>query len=169
MRAKSISVVVTLLLSSVLMAAQTDSKAEVFGGYSYLRVNPSGGGFNTKGWEAALTGNINQTLGITADFDGHYGSPFGADGKIYNFLFGPKRKANGGKAAFVGNGLGGASHASANGFSDTAGAWDLGGGVDLNAGSGLGFRVAQLDYLGTHFSGETQHNLRLSTGLVFRF
>src|SRR5713101_4617776 len=63
--------------------AQAQSKAELFGGYQYTRPD---GGPNLNGWNGALTGNFNQTFGITADFSGSYGSGL----NFYTYTFGPK-------------------------------------------------------------------------------
>jgi hypothetical protein len=45
----------------------------------------------------------------------------------------------------------------------------FGGGVDVKATRFLWIRVIQADYLREHFSGDTQNNLRLSSGVVFPF
>jgi hypothetical protein len=44
-----------------------------------------------------------------------------------------------------------------------------GGGVDVNLTRRLAFRIIQVDYVLTHFSGETQSNARITTALVYRF
>jgi hypothetical protein len=49
---------------------------------------------------------------------------------------------------------------------------ELGGGVDANISQHFAIRLAQVDYLFTTFQdGFTnhEHNLRITTGLVFRF
>jgi hypothetical protein len=169
---KTIIAVTFLLLSGVLASAQ-ESKAEVFGGYSYLHFNaPDSGNFsnqhsNTNGWEAALTGNVNRWFGITADFDGHYGNLLLGSGNVHNALFGPKLTIGGARnSSFFVHGLGGVSHFSALGNSQTAGAWALGGGMDLRSSKRIGFRLGQIDYQGSHFSGGNQNNFRFSTGLL---
>ena len=87
-------VVVSLALA-VLFAlpalAQNSYKAEIFGGYQYTRVNPGSGldGVNLNGWNASATGNLNNWLGVTADFSAGYKSVSGANAHFYNFLFGP--------------------------------------------------------------------------------
>src|SRR5260370_42506176 len=84
-------IVVAGLLSLPLMAADYP-KAEIFGGYQYLRVNDvfgTGFGFNANGWEASLTGNVNQWLGVTGDFGGVFKSVMGADLHIYTYGVGP--------------------------------------------------------------------------------
>jgi hypothetical protein len=171
MKIKAIAIV-AVLLSGAFVAAQ-ESKAEVFGGYSYLHFNaPDNGNIfnqhsNINGWEAAVTGNFNRYLGITADFDGHYGNLFLGTGNVHNVLFGPKLTIGGPRnTSLFAHALGGISRFSALGASDTAGAWALGGGVDVRASSRIGFRLAQIDYQGSHFSGANQNNFRFSTGLL---
>ncbi len=53
--------------------------------------------------------------------------------------------------------------------SDTAFAAAFGGGLDLKLSDSFALRVVQADYVLTRFSGFTNHNARISTGLVFRF
>ena len=52
---------------------------------------------------------------------------------------------------------------------DNAFAMALGGGVDWKANDRIAIRLAQGDYLLTRFGSTSQHNFRLSTGVVFRF
>jgi len=54
-------------------------------------------------------------------------------------------------------------------ISDTGFALALGGGLDVNAGKHVAFRIGQVDYLLTKTFGGSQHNVRYSAGLVFRF
>ena len=88
---KLVGLLALVFLATALTLAQNNSKLDVFGGYSYLHVSPGNGlpGANTNGWEAQATGNLTDYLGVTADFDGHYGDVFGIGGHDYNFLFGP--------------------------------------------------------------------------------
>ena len=44
-----------------------------------------------------------------------------------------------------------------------------GGGVDWNATTHIGIRLIQAEYLMTRFFSETQNNVRVSTGVVFRW
>lgn len=157
-----------LLAMCALPAFAQDSKVDIFGGYSYLRAEPGSGlpGVNTNGWEASLTYNWNNWLGLKADVDGHYCC---GDAKEHDFLFGPQISLGHGKLAPYVHGLVGASHGSATGFSDTVFAFALGGGVDVKVTDLVGIRVGQFDYFGTRYSGYTQNNFRFSTGLVFHF
>ena len=77
---KLVLVCAVLSVSCVLALSQETSKAEVFGGYQYLRVNSGIQGtdsVNLNGWNAALSGYFTRNLGVTADFSGNYGTPFG--------------------------------------------------------------------------------------------
>lgn len=80
-----------LVLGGVAMAQQSESRFDVFGGYSYFNGSTSGaaGRFGLNGWNAQGTYNFTGWLGATADFGGYYGSPFGASTHDYSFLFGP--------------------------------------------------------------------------------
>lgn len=48
-------------------------------------------------------------------------------------------------------------------------AFAAGGGIDLNLSQHFAIRVAQVDYLFTHFHAKTQNQPRMSAGLVFHF
>lgn len=155
-------------LFALPLLAQDAPKAEVFGGYQYTRINPGGENFN--GWNAALTWNATQTLGLTADFSGAYKSIAGISLKQHTFLFGPTLAARSSETftPFV-RALFGGAHFSAAGFSDTAFAMALGGGVDVKVLDNIAIRAIQADYLMTRFGSNTQNNVRISAGVVFRF
>lgn len=168
--------VAILMLGSLFAAAQQDaSKFDLFGGYAYFNGSTSGaaGRYSLNGWEGQGTYNFNHWLGATADFGGYYGSPFGLSSNDYTFLFGPTLSlgtphftpyvhALFGVDRFSTTVLGGSG-------SDSSFAMAVGGGVDIAVKGGLGIRAAQVDWLrSTHFSS-TQNNLRVATGLVFRF
>src|SRR5262249_12534838 len=81
----------TLLVGTFSLAAfaqETGSapKAEFFGGFQYSRYD---GGFNSTGWDTAVTGNVNRWFGIAADFSGGYGSQSGVSIHNYTYTFGP--------------------------------------------------------------------------------
>ncbi len=164
-----------MVACSLTVIAQDHSKAEVFGGYQWTSVDGGSGAdrVNANGWNAALTGYFNKNFGITADIAGAYKSEFGVDAKVHSFMFGPTFRFEGEKATPFVHALFGAAHASA-GFeglsaSENSFAYALGGGVDVNATKKVAFRIAQFDYLGTHFASENQKNFRYSAGIVFKF
>ena len=166
-----IGLLALVLLVPLHALAQANSQFDIFGGYSYLHVSPGSGlpGANTNGWEAQATGNLSEYVGVTADFDGHYGTVFGPGGHDHNFLFGPTLSYRTDRVTGFGHVLFGASHAgSSAGVSDTSFAWAIGGGVDWNFEKRFAIRVGQFDYLPTYFGHTTQHNFRYSAGVVFR-
>jgi hypothetical protein len=166
---KLVGLLALVLLATVSALAQNDSKLDVFGGYSYLHVpataSPSQ---NTNGWEAQATINLTKYLGVTADFDGHYGDVFRMGGYDNNFLFDPTIFHRHDKVTGFAHLLFGGSRAGAHGFSETAFAWAIGGGVDWNLKKRLAIRLGQFDYLPTYFGSTTQNNFRYSAGVVFR-
>lgn len=159
---------VVLLMSSAFAFSQDTPKWELFGGYSYVRVNPGFGanGVNTSGWEGAANYNFGKSWGLKADFSGHYCC---SGQSLHTFMGGPQLSFRSDKYTVFVHGLIGGAHASGLGASDSSVAWAAGGGLDWNFGERWGWRVGQVDYLGTHFLSETQTNVRASTGLVFRF
>lgn len=126
-----LSVVAMLILFPVTVAAQQTPAADVFGGYSYLRVRPGEGidGFNLNGWNASVAFHGNSWIAFVGDFSGHYGSPLlavdgtngtadiqgsvfiepqiGSNGdikvktRVHNYLFGPRFTARPGERAEV--------------------------------------------------------------------
>jgi len=148
-------------------------KAELFGGYSYVRLDTSPGSQNFNGWNASLDVNTFKILGFKADFSGTYASPFGVSTHLYTFLFGPQLNLpTPFVSPFVHALFGGARlGASAGGVttSSTSFASAIGGGIDVHPLPLVGLRLIQADYLTTHFGGTRQNNIRISAGLVLRF
>lgn len=158
-----------VLVLSLSAAAQDTPAAEFFGGYSYARVDASpASDLNLHGWNASIAGNVNRWLGFVGDFSGHYGSPSGVDVSDHTFMFGPRVTARSEKATPFFHALFGGARASGLGVSETSFAMALGGGIDVNAGQHVAIRVIQADYLMTRFASDTQSNMRLSFGVVFK-
>ena len=167
-----------LVFVSGVAVAQDHPKAELFGGYSYLRVNPGQGvsGENFPGgWHASIAGNFNNWFGIAGDFSGHYKKIAGVRVNTHTFMFGPRisYRKNEKFTPFAHVQFGGA-HAGSGGSSESAFAVAIGGGVDAKINDTFAFRVAQFDYALTRFDGPVsgtkanQHNFRFSTGIVIR-
>ena len=173
---KLLVLVVLLGLVSIPLMAQDYPKAEVFGGYQYLHLGGSGTDVNANGWNASLTGNFTKSFGVTADFSGAYKTISGVDTKVYSYAGGPVVNLNsGGKVNPFVHALFGGAHASAslsgvgsasqNGFTMM-----FGGGADVKVNPILAVRVIQADWVYYRFSGNSEsHNVRISTGIVFRF
>jgi opacity protein-like surface antigen len=171
---KLIGIVLLFLLVSVVAVAQED-KAEVFGGYQYTRLKLSGvDSINLNGWNASVSGYFTKYLGLSGDFSGAYGSPFGVSTKVHTFMFGPiVHFTNKSKITPFAHALFGGAHISASAFGFSGGetdfAWAAGGGLDANLSSHLSVRLAQADFLQTRFGGDSQNNFRYSAGIIFKF
>ncbi len=180
-------------------AQETPPKAEAFLGYSYVRANPDASGvssFNLHGGIGSLTYNVTDSLGLVADFGGYrVGNINGVDvdGNVFTYLFGPRftyRRSNR-VTPFVqvlfGGARGSAQVAGTPG-SQNAFAMTAGGGLDVKVNRYAAVRLIQAEYLLTRFdepndgvcilivpppagciATRSQNNVRLSTGIVFRF
>lgn len=155
------------LLFILPSAAQDVPRFDVFGGYSYLHSDPGAlPSAHTSGWEASATWNWNHWLGLKADVDGHYC----CDGQnMHDFLFGPEVTLHRGKVRPFLHVLGGVSVGRSDTFDQNVWAVAGGGGLDVRATDRISIRVAQADWLGTHYSDELRNHFRFSAGLVFHF
>ena len=175
MRKFAIAALFVLCLTSILGSTANAQliKGNIYGGYSYLRLDDGNGNHNgLNGWGASLEGKVLPLVGIVADFSGHYGSPQAVNTKEYNFLFGPRVSFPIGKLRPFAHALFGVSHIHTDvaSFSDSESAFGyaIGGGADYKLQRMISGRL-QVDYLPTRFASTTQKNIRISTGLVFNF
>jgi opacity protein-like surface antigen len=155
-----LTVAVAVSVLALPAAAQKDfPKAEIFGGYQFVHLNPS---LNASGWNAAVNGNVNRWFGITADFSGVYKN----GGHLYTYMFGPTLSTRTGPiTAFAHTLLGGATDGDDSAFSMAVGA-----GADVNAGDHFAIRLVQADWMLFRSGGFTaKKNGRVSAGVVFRF
>lgn len=173
---KLLIVVGTLLASGALAFAQNSTpRFDAFGGYSYFNGNTAGGAnrFSLNGWNFQGTYNVNHWLGATADFGGYYGSPFNMGANNYSFLFGPTVSIPTARFTPFVHTLFGVDRSDAAVYgstgSDNVFAMAIGGGVDAPIHSHLSLRLAQVDWLRSEHFSTDQNNLRVSTGIVFRF
>jgi opacity protein-like surface antigen len=166
-------------------AQETAPKFDVFAGYSYLQANPGVSGvdsFHLHGGSASVAYNYNTWLSAVADFGGYNNGNVlgtGASGTLSTYLFGPRvtyRHIR--RITPFGQVLFGVAHANSSAFkttnSDNAFAMSVGGGVDYKLFDHFSIRPIKADYLMTRFGvgttgTQTQNNVRLSTGFVFRF
>ncbi|HKQ73807.1 MAG TPA: outer membrane beta-barrel protein [Blastocatellia bacterium] len=192
---KKLSLLTLLLVLCLPLAASAQEEApkvEMFGGYSFLRVNPGQGadGVSAHGFNTSLAGNITKNIGIVGEFsrftksanisdvinDPIFGS-FEAHARVSTFMFGPRFTLRGGNAEPFVHALFGGAHgnfkASAGGLSEevsgVAFAYALGGGLDIKAHDNFAIRIAQLDYIQARVAGQGLNNLRYSAGVVLRF
>jgi hypothetical protein len=140
---------------------------DLFGGYSYERVGGSPGR-NLNGVEITAQYKFMDWLGLAADVDGHFGLPSQPDGRTLHVMAGPQISFPARISPFL-HVLAGIGHVSNNGISDTSFAGAIGGGIDMRIAPLISWRIIQGDDIITHHFGGVQHNVRVSTGLVFRF
>jgi opacity protein-like surface antigen len=170
---------ITCLVLTVSLSALAQEKAEeiprveVFGGYAY--------GGPSQGWNGALAGNVNKWFAIVADVGGQTSNVTEVDFqeriKSRTYLFGPQVSFRHKRFTPFVRVLAGVATVKTNAiesgqtfsFADTEFVWAAGGGLDIRVTRRVAIRAFQLDYLRTKFFGESQHNGRLSVGLVFRF
>ena len=194
MRKSVILVSIILFLPSILIAqigsgarpagSEIETRATIFGGYSYLRNSSNGFG----GWEGQGTFNFNRYLGVTADVSGTSVTPFGFSAlgfsagtyqRLNNYLFGPTITANLGRSAVFVHALFGEAHSSLGAgvsvpiiggistglTSANAFAMAFGGGIDIGLTRHLAIRAVQVDYLRTQFNATDALTTGLSSSL----
>jgi peptidoglycan-associated lipoprotein len=189
MRSSFLVVALGLLLAAIPAAAQSSdnsSKFEVSAGYSWVHaraVTAMGCFFSMNGGSGSFAYCANDWFSVVGDFGGFTNGNVLKSGlslTVYSYTFGPRVSIRKWKQLTpYGQALFGGGHASGTLYSigaptssRNAFAMALGGGVDANIGQHFAVRLAQVDYLFTDFpDGFTnhEHNLRITTGVVFRF
>ncbi len=166
------------LLAPGFAAAQNGvaPRWEVFTGYSYLRLDSTSFGFanksNLNGWNAAGTFNLTLKWSATLDLSGHYGSQL----RDFTYMIGPQYTWRRDRSKFFVHGLFGKAQdrvgitvGTVSGFKGVGRAFAGGVGYDWDWSPRITFRVVQADYIGSNAFGQSQHNIRVSTGVVFHF
>ncbi|MGH9752921.1 MAG: outer membrane beta-barrel protein [Blastocatellia bacterium] len=187
---KKLSLLALLMVLSLplMISAQEEApKAEIFGGYSFLRVYPGEGidSITGHGFSLSVAGNITRSFGVVGEFSRYSKSNFLSDiindpdlnqidASVITYLFGPRFTVRTGKAEPFFHGLVGAARGSVDdptvggAESGSAFAYALGGGLDIKAHDNFAIRIAQLDYLQARVDGEGVNSLRFSAGVVIR-
>jgi opacity protein-like surface antigen len=182
--------VMALLLALPLMASAQDEapKVEIFGGYSYLRLDDDFTGLDRdlNGFNTSFTSNFNSWFGVKGEFSAHYGDAniAGVQTDFNTFLFavGPQVAYRGlERVTPFGHVLFGAARTDLKvggivGTVSNAGfALIVGGGLDLKVTDNVALRLFQADYVLTRVNNITsttstnnQSNFRASTGVVLR-
>lgn len=174
-----------LALISVGVKPAMAQGGEVGGGYTYRSWGLPGERINMNGWNATVGVGLNHWLTVAGDFDGTYSNQgTNGSGWVESFLFGPRIYPVGhGKVAPFAHAMFGGSHASINfpasggspAFTeaDTAFAFEVGGGVDVNVTHNFAVRLGEFDYERTNlFNGvglPNQDNYKFKAGILFRF
>jgi len=148
----------------------------------------SAGRASLNGWDASASLRLSHWFRVAADVSAGYGSvpveffTFLGPGKgkvstnLHTYLLGPRASISVGRLAPFGQALFGVAHQSIPASASisnvaqqqNAFAFDLGGGVDYRLVSRVAWRV-QADYLQTNLFNSTQHDPRVTTGIVLRF
>ena len=190
---KLVLIAVFLLGFSVIVMAEDTPKVEVFGGFSYVKVDSSTAlkqtrydwlDLSMKGWDGSIAINQNKWAGVVLDFGANYGvfatnpsNPIAGswmDYRILSIMGGPKITLSRGKVSpFVQAlvGYAGVRRSELNVVRSTRTfAMALGGGLDVNLNSRVALRAVQVDSLMVRdqFRGNFAKNLRLSTGIVLK-
>ena len=173
-----------LLPMAVLAQENSVPQAELFAGFSYLRMEKT----DQMGWNGAFAVNINKNLGIVTDLSGYYNSKSqkgggisaNSDRKIHSVLFGPRVSDPRGKwnpfaQALFGwarintrlSSSGGSGTAFSSSAADNAFAAAAGGGLDYNFSDRSGLRLIQVEYFMFQSNNQKPQGVRLSGGVKF--
>ena len=169
----AICLILVVSLSAIGQEKTEVPRVELFGGYA--------NGLSSQGWNGSVAVNVNKWFGVVADFGGQYINTREADFqekiKSHTYLAGPQISFRFKRVTpFVRVMAGGASvkaTAVESGqtftFAENSFVMGAGGGLDVRVNKRVAIRAFQLDYMRTKFFGESQHNGRISFGLVLRF
>lgn len=164
-----------LVLPAILFLFSIPAKAQhpidLFGGYSYQalsRLPQAIPGRNLSGAEVAVQYEFTDWLGAVAEVDGHWDLPAQPASRSLNILAGPQisfpRRISPFAHVLVGYG-----HGYTNGIWDDSFSAAIGGGVDVHISPVLAWRIIEADDVITHYFGGTEHNPKVSTGIVLHF
>jgi opacity protein-like surface antigen len=169
------------LVPLTLMAQEySTSKADVFTGFSYLRLEKT----NQVGWNASIGGNINKNLAFVGDASGYYNSQSQtisgltseSTSSIHSILVGPRVSESAGRWTPFAQALFGwarlhSSLSSGTAFSssgsENAFGMALGGGMDYRMTNVASLRIIQVDYFLLRSHAQKPQGARVGGGLVF--
>ncbi len=183
---KLLAVTLVGLALSRTAAAADAPKADVFGGYSYLRAGERGGTrpgepretLNAHGWEATLGWNLRGKLGLIADLSGQYRNDDGVTHDTLSYMAGVRFALHRDKLTPFVQGLAGRVHSKegikilgfSGGETHKSFGWAVGAGIDWRLTQRWAVR-AQGDYFRfepTKDAG-SKGNPRAALGVVYRF
>jgi opacity protein-like surface antigen len=163
--------VLAMLILPTFVFAQDTPKVDIFGGYSFMRLE----GANLSGGIVSVTGNVTKRFGLTGEFSFYGGKETVLVNNVNTrvsvtkipYLFGPQISfRNNSKVTPYIRALVGAVRE--RGIEpETAFGASVGGGIDYKINDKISWRL-QGDYLITR-KGDTENILRFSTGIVFHF
>jgi opacity protein-like surface antigen len=188
---KLLTLSAVLVLLTVVSAPKAYSQIELFGGYSHLTLNsaPSNIGSSSNGWAGGAYLHLLGPWGVEADYSNHYGvtpqaPPNGGRYYVPGFteLYGPRFTLALPRIHPFVHALFGTVHGKAEipslifppgppttSVTENAVGMAFGGGLNVRATQHIWLRLVQVDYLRAQFTNNTQNDVRISAGLVFRF
>jgi hypothetical protein len=167
---KRVLVLVAILLS-LSVPAKGQRPIDLFGGYSYQQLDrlPNAiPGRNLSGVELAVRYELKQWFGAVGEMDAHWGLPSLYAARSLNVVVGPQISLPRAISPFA-QVLIGYGHGYTYGIWDNSFSAVMGGGLDLRITPVRYWRVIEVDDVITHYFGGTQHNPKVSTGIVLRF
>jgi hypothetical protein len=145
--------------------AQDAPKAEIFGGFSVLRVSAGGIGTTAYGWQGSIAGTVSDRVSLVGDFGGQYKNEI----HRYQYMGGIQGSKRTDTIRYFGHALygaqttGGGSTANVTSFLMAYGV-----GVDVKAGDKVAVRAIQADWLPARVGGSwLESQFRFGFGLVF--
>lgn len=177
----ALTVVLLLATATAALAQDSQSKVDIFAGYSWESPGKIGAPVSgtpgtiklngASGFGTSVTFNIHKPFGLTADFSDHFGNR--AD--TSHILFGPKIFFHSDHLTPFGEVLFGLARVSPDHFKAVNGfGLAAGGGFDLDITKHFSWRVIQADYIRQQFSNNSglgvsnMNGVRLQGGVVFK-
>jgi hypothetical protein len=155
----------------IAVPAKAQQPIDLFSGYSYQQLDrlPNAiPGRNLSGIEVAVRYELKEWLGAVGEVDAHWGLPSLYAARSLNVVVGPQVSLPRAISPFA-QALIGYGHGYSYGIWDNSFSTVVGGGLDLRITPVRYWRVIEVDDVITHYFGGTQHNPKISTGIVFRF
>lgn len=189
---------VVFLMGAVPAAAQDFPPLELYGGFTFSRVEDVfGDRDNALGFQFEFSRNFNEWFGLVTEFSGVWGdlqtvtgtSPFGetltqsGTYRQFSVLSGPRFSRRMDRITLFAHALSGFTQQRvkirvtsatitdppAQSVEFNAFAAALGGGLDVKVSDLVSWRVVQADYLPTNLVSRWQQNVRATTGIVLTF
>jgi hypothetical protein len=186
MKVKSLIVIGCLaacMVCPAVFAQEEAPAAEFFGGLSIMTFEDKDCAYNPKGsmagWGLGLALNLNSSFAVKADLNGNYSAVKTSGGdKVegsginqHNIMGGIQYTKRYEDINIFAEALGGFARVSekmtsSHEHSYKGFAMAFGGGVDWKISPGIGWRIAQVDYIPSRWNDRFHHNVRIQTGVL---